>query len=242
MAPRNKILNHPDKNEIMKKLANGEPVRVIADWLKKKYPKRGEAHLRPSHTTIQKFKKEDMNLHGQVLQDVKEAKASTTMHWVKKQEKIDKMKRSSAYQELIEEAAQKEVDTQEKILNVFTLIEHRLESIFNAIQSADFIDHKLEKDMMSYLNLLLSTVDKHKVYIEGHNQVSDTNINVTVVNDQILLLREALRQTLHAQDPSIAIMLMEKINYMSKDLNYSSEESQSTIYMSKQLAEGSDEW
>ena len=53
-----KILNHPDKEEIIKRLGEGESVRAVEKWLKKKYPANKKLWI--STVSIQNFRKKNL--------------------------------------------------------------------------------------------------------------------------------------------------------------------------------------
>ena len=61
----NKVLRHPDKEEIIKMLLNGESVKEVERWIKKKHPR--SRRLQISYMTLQKFRAENLNLKGDVL-------------------------------------------------------------------------------------------------------------------------------------------------------------------------------
>jgi len=66
-----KIIKHVDKEEIIEQVTNGESVRGIASWLKNKYPNNKSLWL--SSVTLQKFRKDKLQLEGKVLKDIQEA-------------------------------------------------------------------------------------------------------------------------------------------------------------------------
>ena len=69
----NKVLRHPDKEEIIKMLLNGESVKEVERWIKKKHPR--SKRLQISYMTLQKFRAENLNLKGDVLDDIKNRRA-----------------------------------------------------------------------------------------------------------------------------------------------------------------------
>ena len=64
-----KVLNHPDKEELIRKLLEGDSVKEVEAWIKQKYPRRKRLHV--SYMTLQKFRAEHLNLKGDVLEDIK---------------------------------------------------------------------------------------------------------------------------------------------------------------------------
>ena len=71
MASGKKILRHPDKEEIIRMLNDGESVRAINAHFKKKYPRNKSLWI--STVTLQEFRKTNLNLEGRVLKDIQEA-------------------------------------------------------------------------------------------------------------------------------------------------------------------------
>ena len=71
----NKVLKHPDKEGIIKMLLNGDSVKEVEGWLKKKYPRSKRLHI--SYMTIQKFRAEYLNIKGEVLEDIKNKRSET---------------------------------------------------------------------------------------------------------------------------------------------------------------------
>ena len=63
-----KILKHPDKEDIIRMLSDGESVRGIEAKLKEKYSNNKALWL--SSVTLQKFRKDNLNLYGRVLKDI----------------------------------------------------------------------------------------------------------------------------------------------------------------------------
>ena len=57
----NKVVKHPDREVIIKKLLDGESVKNVDIWLKSKYPKQTRYHI--SYVTLQKFRKENLDKH-----------------------------------------------------------------------------------------------------------------------------------------------------------------------------------
>lgn len=220
MAPQNKILNHPDKEEIIKWLkVDGISVREVANRLAQRYPKKNQNHLRISFSTIQSFKTNYLNVQGQVLKDIKDA-TKLTRHWARKQEGQEQIADTSAYQEVIKQIAEKELDTRKRILNVFAIIESRLEVLFNKATSVDFIDKDVEKFLLEYLKQLQNVIDQHKKYEEGYREQVDINVNVNVMTEQIQILRETVREILSELDPTLTLTFMSSLNEKMRQLAY----------------------
>jgi hypothetical protein len=199
----------------------GCSVRDVEKRLSQRYPKKEDHSKRISFSTIQAFKKNHLNLHGKVLEDIKEAN-KLTKSWAKKQEIQKQLESSGAYQEAIKLAAEKEVDTRVELLKVFSIIEKRIQTLFDKANEVDFIDKDVEKFLLDWLKQLQVAIDQQKKYEEGYREQVDVNVNVTVMNEQIQILREAVRETLSEVDPHLTMVFMGKLNDKMRNLAYGS--------------------
>lgn len=211
IAPANKILNHPDREEIIKWLTDGVSVRDIEGRLTQKYPKKNQGHLRISFSTIQSFKKAHLNLNQDLIEKVRESKR-LSMQLVKQQEVKEELEKTMAYKDAIKNLADAEMDTRQEILKVWTIIENRIEALFNKADEFDFIDKDIEKLLQGYLNQFMNVIDQQKKYEEGYHEQVDVNVNVNVMNDQVAMMQDALREALAEVDPELTVVFMGKLN------------------------------
>ena len=104
-------MSHPDKEEIISKLLDGESVKTVESWLKDKYPRKKRYHI--SYMTLQKYRKDSLNVKGKMLEDIKNKRAEL----VKKQTQEDLVQESqysNAYQNKLDEIVTKEIDVQRR--------------------------------------------------------------------------------------------------------------------------------
>jgi len=219
IAPRNKILGHPMKDDIIKWLTQGISVRDVEKRLAEAYPRKNQEHLRISHSTIQAFKGKHLNLKGQVLQAVKEQSYSMRA-WAKRKEEEQVVQATTAYQKAIASLAEEELDVKRELLKIFTIIESRIDALFERLDGNDFSNKDVEKSLQGYLDQFMKVLDQHKKYVEGYKETTEHNINITVMNDQVTVLRESIRETMAEVDPGLAIQFMNKLNTKMRDLAY----------------------
>lgn len=204
-----KVLLHPDKDDIIKKLLNGESLKEVERWLKKKYPKRNRLHI--SWVTLQKFRKEHLNLYGDMLEDLKTARTSND------NEANDiAVKRiiseSSHYQEKINEIANTELDVSRRLLEMDKLINSRLIFYFNVLESNKG-DIKEDKIFLEYIKEYRAILESWKKFIEGHaDKKIEHNININVVNEQLNVLKGIIFEVLRELDPKIVPLFVDKLN------------------------------
>lgn len=216
----NKVTRHPDKEEIIKKLINGESVKSIESWLKKKYPRSPRNHI--SYMSLQKFRSESLNIRGDILDDIKNRKKSDELISESAETKAAVMN-SSEYQKKISEIVSNEMDVQRKLLEMEKLISSRLEFYFNVVANGGNI--KQDRIFLEYLNSMRAIMQDWKKYIEGFaDKKIEHNLNVKVIDDQIKIMQEAIIETLKEMDPEFTLIFMEKLNLKVRSLQHDSPE------------------
>jgi len=219
MAPNAKLLTHPDKEEIISQLVNGAPVRDVAEYLRIKYPGEENAHLRVSFSTIQSFKKAYLDLDGQIAADVRAA-ASEVIAARRLDEGRELVVETSAYKRKINEIVDGKLDVQREILKVFTLLEARTEHFYNLLATYEFPNAREERVFQGYIDQLFKLIESYKKYVEGYSEAVEHNININVVNDQIGMIRDAVRKSLEDTSPEMTIKFMDNLNRNMKSLEY----------------------
>lgn len=205
-----KVLRHPLKEEIIKKLLNGESTRNVEKWLKKKYPKR--KRLQISYMTLQKFRTEHLHLEGEVLEDIKQARQDKELD-NKALEARAIIAGSSAYQEKINEIASNELDANRKLMELMTLMASRLEYYFNMLNTGTGGNIKQDKMFMDLINTQRGLLQDYFKYVEGvADKKIEHNINVNIINEQVSVLKNIVYDVLQDMDPSLIPIFVEKIN------------------------------
>ena len=210
-----KVLNHPEKEEIIKKLLSGDSVKEVERWLKKKHPRTKRLHI--SYMTLQKFRSEHLNLKGEVLEDIKDKR-----HEVDKESKEAEakmlIKASSSYIQKIEEIAESELDVSKRLLEMDALINSRIEYYFNLLQTGGTI--REDKVFIEYINTMKSIMQDWKKYIEGYaDKKIEHNININVVNEHAKILKEAVLDILQEINPDLISVFVNKLEYKMKSLD-----------------------
>lgn len=219
MAPNSKIIDHQDKEEIISQLVNGTPVRDVAEYLRLKYPGAENAHLRVSFSTIQNFKKNYLDLDGQVARDVRAA-ASDAIAAQRLDDGREVVSGTTAYQKKISEIVDNKLDVQREIIKIFSLLDARIEHFYNLLSNYEFPNSREERVFQGYIDQLIRLLESYKKYVEGYSESVEHNININVMNDQINVVREAVRKSLEDTSPEIAIRFMDNLNKNMKTLEY----------------------
>jgi hypothetical protein len=210
-----KILNHPEKEEIIKKLLSGDSVKEVERWLKEKHPRTKRLHI--SYMTLQKFRSENLNLKGEVLEDIKDKRTEIDQE-SKEAETRMIITSSSAYQQKIEEIASSELDVSKRLLEMDSLINSRIEYYFNLLQEGGSL--REDKIFIEYVNTMKSIMQDWKKYIEGFaDKKIEHNINISVVNEQAKILKEVVMDVLQELSPNLIPIFVDKLDYKMKKAN-----------------------
>lgn len=220
MVEGSKVIRHPDKDELLKMLLNGDSVKRIEAWLKNKYPKSKRHHI--SYMTLQKFRSENLNIKGNLLEDIKEKFKTDELASIGAETRLA-VQSSSEYQAKINEIVSKEMDVTKKLLEMEKLISSRMEFYFNTLAAGGNIQQ--DRIFLEYLNTMRSVMQDWKKYIEGFaDKKIEHNINVSVVDDQLKIMKEVVVDVLREMEPSLVLVFMEKLNSKMSHLKHDSPE------------------
>ncbi len=217
MAPQNKIAHHPEREKIIAWLTQGVSVRDVEARLREMFPDEGDEHLRVSFSALQVFRKDFLNIEDRVLDDLKEATA-LTRETIRKEAIQAQVEGTSAYKEKINSIVDEQLQVQREIVKTFTLIESRIETLFNRAQDLKFTDHKLERLLQGYFDQILKIVESYKKFIEGYKDTTDVNVNINIATSHINVMREVVREVLADVDPQLAISFMDKLNKRLREM------------------------
>jgi hypothetical protein len=210
-----KIINHPDKEKIIEKLLSGESLKEIESWLEKKYPR--SKRLQISYMTLQKFRSENLNIKGDVLDDIKNKKTEIDKKNLEIETKMI-VQSSNAYRQKIDEIASSELDVTRRLLEMDRLVNSRIEYYFNILETGGSI--KEDKMFLEYVNTMKGLMQDWKKYIEGvADKKIEHNININVVNEHARILKETILEILREMDPKLIPIFVDKVSYKMRQLD-----------------------
>jgi hypothetical protein len=217
MSSFNKILSHPDKNTIVRMLTGGQGVRKVARYLQEKYPKDKRKHI--SVPTLQAFRKEKLNLEGEVLETIK-ISMREKQHIKKSNSESAQIRKLPAYKEKIKEIIDYHVDIQNELKELMILVKARIEDLFNKAVNGEITINE-EANLQRYFQIVTTTIERWAKYVEKiADKTVETNVNITVIEDQMSLMREAIRETIEEMDPEMAIKFLDRLNSKITTLSY----------------------
>jgi len=213
-----KILSHPDKEDIIQMLTNGESTRSVEEKLKNKYPNDKGKHI--SWITLQNFRKEHLKLEGKVLQDIQDA-AAVQKRQIEETMRQRQLEAVDAYKNKINEIADSKLDVARKILQLDAVIESRMEYWYNMVASGEETAAKGDNELRKFITQQMELLAQYKKFVEGMaDKTIDHNININVMNDQIAVIREVIRECMAEFGPDKAMMFMERLNNKLNSMSY----------------------
>jgi chorismate mutase len=208
-----KIMSHPDKSRIVRWLGEGKGVRRVSKMLREMYPDDRSRWL--SVPTLQDFRKKHMKLEGDVLDDIKKAgrqKDNNKIHTA--------VRNLPSYKQKLAEIVDLHVDIKKGLVGMEKLVTARLEDLFDAAQRGEATIDK-EKLLQGYFDRYFVMIDKWAKYVD---KVADfrveANINVTVIQEQMAILRQTVHELLREMDPELAIGFLDRLNARMRELTY----------------------
>ena len=199
-----KILDHPEKQSIITKLLSGESPKIVSAYLKDKYPKPDEGHLRVPATTLQTFLDEYADHHGFVKKIIQRDADS----------KIDKRIAESlmdtrAWRDRVVDGVKKELNYLDKLDNLVTIMEVRSEQLFDLIQS-DPENTRTDYIFTKYAEILMQVLEKcDKIKNDRPDIRIEHTYTVQMVEQQSIAFQDAIRRVLERIDPQIGSLFMD---------------------------------
>jgi hypothetical protein len=204
MADFTKIIDHPEKTTIVSKLCSGESPKVVAKYLKDKYPKPDESHLRIPATVLQEFLETYADHHGYVKKIIQKDTDN----------KLDKKIAESlldtrAWRERVLDGVDKEIKYIDRLDNILTILETRTEQLFDLIQS-DPESIKIDYVFTKYMEILLMAIEKgDKIRNDRPDVRIEHTYTVQMVEQYSVAFQEAIRRAFERLGPESSALFME---------------------------------
>jgi hypothetical protein len=202
-----KLLIHPDRDQIISKLASGESVRSIADWLKIKYPDSLQNQI--SSSALDAFRKEKLNIDGIVLNDIRATIKEQQL--VELNEGFDKsIKRNKKYQERLNEVVDMQVDWKKKLLGIMNAIEGRFEQLYDKNQDGPG-DLRIDNVLLRYVREVITIVQEIRKIEGAPDQIVQHNVTIQAIDQHAIIFQEAIKEAISELDIQTGSMIMDKI-------------------------------
>lgn len=207
-----KILDHPDKDEIIAKLVLDYAAKDIHDWLANKYNNVSEAKFVIAEKSIKTFKDNYLDVYNIIQDDIKKTKQAVATSTEDQLELA--IKNNPTYKGKMLELAGKEIDLREMIRNLCVAIETRLGQIFDEIQEDPRnINTRVDRVLIEYAELLGGLLEKYYKFTESPADISiQHNVTLQVVDQHISVFHDVIREVLSQLDLESSMLFMELFN------------------------------
>jgi len=239
-----RLLNHPDKEEIIQRLLAGVSPNSVYVWLQEKYPTKKDYHL--SVSTLSNFRKDYLNLDREatraIKMEMKKKKLGLPHNPDINSFKINAFKeipdetdemhalrvkstllQSPTYREKLKNITEATLDGPRLIKELVSLLQSRLEVYFNEVATASTAGESLRADKMfaEYVSLMKDLIkDSKKIEDDYNAQPEDGTIQLNVVHEQVGIIRETIKELLVEFQPELALEFMDRLNKKMSVLKY----------------------
>lgn len=229
-ADFSKILQHPDKDEIVSKLVTGVKPKDVGDWLKLKYPDKDQGHLRISSTMLKSFVDNNLDLYGALKDDIAKTKNGQTPP----KEIAESLRNNKTYKERLNDMADTEIDIKRVMVEAVFFIRQRIEQVWDKMQENPQ-NMKPDYALIKWFDTLLVAAERYeKIVNESPDQVIQHNVNLQLIEQHTAILQDAVRATLAEMDPAMASVFLEKWAERASELE---EPNTQPLSQEKRLAE-----
>lgn len=236
-----KILNHPDREEIIQKLVSGISPNKVHEWLNEKYSREEDKHLRITVKGISDFRLRYLNLSRDAVRMLKKerqkkelglphnANAGSFLERTGETEEEHELRvketllQSPTYREKLKDITEATLDGPRLIKELVALIQSRLEVYFNEIASGSKIGEtiKADKQFAEYVSLMKDLVKDAKKIEDDYNTQPDAGqVQLNVVHEQVGMIRDTVKDLLNDFDPDLALEFMDRLNKRLTTLRY----------------------
>jgi hypothetical protein len=199
------IASHPDCQEIISKLMSGSSSKAVAQWLKLKYPKDEQSHLRITQKLLKEFSNSPLtDLYQQVRKDRSALANGGNVSAA--------LANNKPYRDRLLETVDKEVDIVNLVTNLVHMCYQRMEQVFDVIQENPRA-FKGDNYLLRYLTELSAAAERlEKLRLGQGDQLMQHNVTMEAVEEHTALLQETVREVLAEIDPDTAMLFMEKLH------------------------------
>lgn len=211
--PYSKILEHPDKDEIISKLIIGQPTNDIYDWLKSKYTNVSESKFVISDKSLKSFQNTYLDFYNDVQRDLSKTKAAVANG---SQDQLElAIKGNSAYKDAIIRTLDNEIDIRQMVARLAINVETRLSQVFDEIQEDPRnINTKMDRLLIDYAEVFGTLLEKCYKFNEVPiaDQVIQHNVTLQVVDQHISVFHDVIKEVLSQMDLETSMYFMEVFN------------------------------
>lgn len=211
-AALKKILEHPDKEELISKLIIGVSPKDINEWLKYKYTNVSESKFVLSEKSIKTFQDTYLDVYNIIQEDLIKTKSAIA---VSKEDELQlTVQNLPAYKNIMLKTANEELDIRRIVKNLCIAVETRLSQVFDEIQEDPRnINTKVDRLLIEYAEVLGNILEKYYKFTEAPSeQVVHHNVTLQVVDQHISVFHDVIKDVLSQMDLETSLYFMEVFN------------------------------
>lgn len=206
-----KILEHPDKEELLSKLLLQIDPKDIAEWLDAKYQTVGEKKFVLGEKALKTFRDDYLDIYNLVQEDLALTKASSSDPSMEMSETIQNL---PAYKEILVKTANQELDIRTSLKVLANAIETRMSQVFDQIQEdPTMINTRVDNLLINYAELFGNLLEKYYKFTET-TEVAQVNNNITVqvFDKHMVVFYEIIREAIAELNLENSMKFMEIIS------------------------------
>lgn len=208
-----RLIEHPDRDEIISKLVIGISPKDIHDWLEAKYNNVNEAKFVIAEKFIKSFQDNYLDIYSLIQEDISKTKIAVAT--ASEEELVLSIQSNPTYKNKMLELAGKELDIRQIITTLCVAIESRVGQVFDAIQEDPRnINTKVDRLLIDYAEVLGGILEKYYKFTEEpvNQQTINNNITLQVVDQHISVFYDVIKEVLSQMDLETSLYFMEVFN------------------------------
>ncbi len=202
----NKLLQHPECEKIVNKLGSGDTPKEISAYLKHKYSKPDENHLRLSASLLEDFQKSYGSASDFMEKIIRDEKSGALDKDI-----AQSLLNNKTWKERLATVIDEKVNVEKKLIDQLHMMDQRQEQIFDKIQENPG-NTKLDYMLTKYFELNMALIEKiDKIVNKSPDQRIEHTYTVQMVEQQSVALQEAIKKVIGRLEPEMASLFMEML-------------------------------
>lgn len=207
-----KIINHPDKDEIIAKLVLNLTPQEINIWLKNKYEQVGDAKLIIGVSTLKKFKEEYLDLYKTIQNDAMTL-YSNSVEIVPTTDPVALVNSNKEYKKMLQDYLEKEVDLKTLMKEMIVAVRARIEQLFVLVQQNPQYT-KPDYVLIQWFQTLTNLLEKQETIINGSPDkiIQQNNINIQILDQHVNVFQKVIREVISRLDYETSLLFVDILN------------------------------
>lgn len=204
-----KVLDHPDREELVSKLILDYSPKDISDWLSSKYTSVSERKFVLSERSIKQFKDNYLDVYSMIQEDISKTKQAVATS--SEEDLTLAIQNNPTYKNKLMSLASKEIDIRKMISTMCVAVETRLAQVFDTIQEDPRnINTRIDRVLIEYCEVLGNLLEKYYKFTESPADITVRhNVTLQVVDQHISVFHDVIREILSQMDLESSMLFME---------------------------------